>query len=85
MVKLSPQAENIPEMCKAVEAAGADAISLTNTSCADIKSMCHFARRAGSMISSSALQSKMASVSISDICVPKVRSALKKSLIVCTS
>ena len=26
MVKLSPQAENIPEMCKAVEAAGADAI-----------------------------------------------------------
>ena len=25
------QAENIPEMCKAVEAAGADAISLTNT------------------------------------------------------
>ena len=27
MVKLSPQAENIPEMCKAVEAAGADAIS----------------------------------------------------------
>ena len=32
MVKLSPQAENIPEMCKAVEAAGADAISLTNTS-----------------------------------------------------
>ncbi len=31
MVKLSPQAENIPEMCKAVEAAGADAISLTNT------------------------------------------------------
>ena len=29
MVKLSPQAENIPEMCKAVEAAGADAISLT--------------------------------------------------------
>ena len=31
VVKLSPQAENIPEMCKAVEAAGADAISLTNT------------------------------------------------------
>ena len=31
MVKLSPQAENIPAMCKAVEAAGADAISLTNT------------------------------------------------------
>ena len=31
MVKLSPQAENIPDMCKAVEAAGADAISLTNT------------------------------------------------------
>ena len=31
MVKLSPQAESIPEMCKAVEAAGADAISLTNT------------------------------------------------------
>ena len=31
MVKLSPQAENIPEMCKAVEAAGADAISLTHT------------------------------------------------------
>ena len=27
MVKLSPQAENIPEMCKAVEAAGADAIT----------------------------------------------------------
>ena len=26
MVKLSPQAENIPEMCRAVEAAGADAI-----------------------------------------------------------
>ena len=41
--------------------------------------------QAGSMISSSASQSKMASVSISDICVPKVRSALKKSLIVCTS
>lgn len=60
-------------------------IPLSITSCADIKSMCHFARRAGSMISSSALQSKMASVSISDICVPKVRSALKKSLIVCTS
>jgi dihydroorotate dehydrogenase (NAD+) catalytic subunit len=31
MVKLSPQAESIPEMCRAVEAAGADAISLTNT------------------------------------------------------
>ena len=31
MVKLSPQAEDIAEMCKAVEAAGADAISLTNT------------------------------------------------------
>ena len=31
IVKLSPQAESIPEMCKAVEAAGADAISLTNT------------------------------------------------------
>ena len=31
MVKLSPQDENIPEMCKAVEAAGADAISLPNT------------------------------------------------------
>ena len=31
MVKLSPQAENIAEMCKAVEAAGADAVSLTNT------------------------------------------------------
>ena len=31
MVKLSPQAENIPAMCRAVEAAGADAISLTNT------------------------------------------------------
>lgn len=60
-------------------------IPLSITSCADIKSMCHFARRAGSMISSSASQSKMASVSISDICVPKVRSALKKSLIVCTS
>ena len=28
IVKLSPQAESIPEMCKAVEAAGADAISL---------------------------------------------------------
>ena len=36
-------------------------------------------------VSSSASQSKMASVSISDICVQKVRSALKKSLIVCTS
>ena len=36
MVKLSPQAESIPDMCKAVEAAGADAVSLTNTfqSCA---------------------------------------------------
>ena len=31
LVKLSPQAESIPEMCKAVEAAGADGISLTNT------------------------------------------------------
>ncbi len=31
MVKLSPQAESIPEMCAAVEEAGADAISLTNT------------------------------------------------------
>ena len=31
MVKLSPQAENIPAMCRAVEQAGADAISLTNT------------------------------------------------------
>ena len=31
MVKLSPQAEDIPAMCRAVEAAGADAISLTNT------------------------------------------------------
>ncbi len=31
MVKLSPQAENVPDMCRAVEAAGADAISLTNT------------------------------------------------------
>mgnify|MGYP000105092626 CR=1 FL=1 len=30
MVKLSPQAENIPEMCKGPwKAAGADAISLT--------------------------------------------------------
>ena len=29
LVKLSPQAESIPEMCKAVEAAGADGISLT--------------------------------------------------------
>lgn len=71
---LKYQADMIPEL-----------IPLSITSCADIKSMCHFARRAGSMISSSALQSKMASVSISDICVPKVRSALKKSLIVCTS
>ena len=60
-------------------------IPLSITSCADIKSMCHSARRAGSTISSSALQLKMASVSISDICVPKVRSALKKSSIVCTS
>ena len=43
MVKLSPQAENIPEMCKAVEAAGADAISLTNTfqACAiDLEKRC---------------------------------------------
>ena len=31
IVKLSPQAEDIPAMCRAVEAAGADAISLTNT------------------------------------------------------
>lgn len=31
VVKLSPQAENLPEMCKAVEAAGADALSLCNT------------------------------------------------------
>ena len=31
IVKLSRQAESIPEMCKAVEAAGADAISLCNT------------------------------------------------------
>lgn len=31
IVKLSPQAESIPEMCKAVEGAGADAISLCNT------------------------------------------------------
>ena len=31
IVKLSPQAQDIPSMCKAVEAAGADAISLTNT------------------------------------------------------
>ena len=31
IIKLSPQAESIPEMCKAVEAAGADAISLCNT------------------------------------------------------
>ena len=31
VVKLSPQAESIPDMCKAVEAAGADAISLCNT------------------------------------------------------
>ena len=32
MVKLSPQAENIPEMCKAVEAAGADAARCSTTS-----------------------------------------------------
>ena len=31
IVKLSPQAENLEAVCKAVEAAGADAISLTNT------------------------------------------------------
>jgi len=31
IVKLSPQAENLTEMCKAVEAAGADGISLCNT------------------------------------------------------
>ena len=31
VVKLSPQAEDIPAMCQAVEAAGADAISLVNT------------------------------------------------------
>ena len=31
VVKLSPQAEDIAEMCKAVEAAGADAVSLCNT------------------------------------------------------
>ena len=31
VVKLSPQAENLTEMCKAVEAAGADGISLCNT------------------------------------------------------
>jgi dihydroorotate dehydrogenase (NAD+) catalytic subunit len=31
IVKLSPQAENISDICRAVEAAGADAISLTNT------------------------------------------------------
>lgn len=31
VVKLSPQAEDIAEMCRAVEAAGADAISLCNT------------------------------------------------------
>ena len=37
MVKLSPQAENIPEMCKAVEAAGADAISLTQ----HLPGLCH--------------------------------------------
>ena len=32
IVKLSPQAESIPEMCKAVEAAGADAISCATPS-----------------------------------------------------
>ena len=31
VVKLSPQAENLTEMCRAVEAAGADGISLCNT------------------------------------------------------
>ena len=31
VVKLSPQAENLPAMCRAVEQAGADAISLCNT------------------------------------------------------
>ena len=31
VVKLSPQAEDIAEMCKAVEAAGANAVSLCNT------------------------------------------------------
>lgn len=31
VVKLSPQAENLAEMCRAVEAAGADAVSLVNT------------------------------------------------------
>lgn len=31
VVKLSPQAESIPDICRAVEAAGADAISLCNT------------------------------------------------------
>lgn len=31
LVKLSPQAENMPDMCRAVEAAGADGICLTNT------------------------------------------------------
>ena len=31
VVKLSPQAESIPDMCKAVEAAGVDGISLCNT------------------------------------------------------
>lgn len=31
VVKLSPQAEDIPAMCQAVEAAGADGISLVNT------------------------------------------------------
>ncbi|MEE0800101.1 MAG: dihydroorotate dehydrogenase [Gemmiger sp.] len=31
VVKLSPQAENLPDMCRAVEAAGADGISLCNT------------------------------------------------------
>ena len=31
IVKLSPQAENLPDMCRAVEAAGADGLSLCNT------------------------------------------------------
>ena len=31
IVKLSPQAESIPEMCKAVEAAGADGLSVINS------------------------------------------------------
>ena len=31
IVKLSPQAENLTEMCRAVEAAGADGLSLCNT------------------------------------------------------